>query len=134
MRDGPARGFVVRRRGGSIWRNARGRFYHLVASRHDGRRRSRGVLRSRSAPMSGAEHRRRSGGAAPCRGAAGRDGHGVVPDVDDPAAAGVPRIATFAPLAAIVVSASAILLYAASYKRLTRLALEGIGESNARKP
>lgn len=44
-----------------------------------------------------------------------------------------PRIATFAPLVAIVVSASAILLYAASYRRLTRLALEGIGESNARK-
>ena len=45
-----------------------------------------------------------------------------------------PHIATFAPLAAVVVSTVAILLYAASYRRLTRLALEGIGQSNARKP
>jgi hypothetical protein len=45
-----------------------------------------------------------------------------------------PRIAAVAPLAAIAISASAIALYAASYRRLTRLALEGIGESNARRP
>lgn len=45
-----------------------------------------------------------------------------------------PYIAAFAPLAAILMSASAIALYALSYRRLTRLALEGIGESNARKP
>ena len=45
-----------------------------------------------------------------------------------------PRIATYAPLFAIVMSATAVLLYATSYRRLTRLALEGIGESNARKP
>ena len=45
-----------------------------------------------------------------------------------------PRIAAYAPLAAVATSLSAIGLYAASYRRLTRLALEGIGESNARKP
>lgn len=45
-----------------------------------------------------------------------------------------PGIAAYAPLTAIATSASAILLYAASYRRLTRLALEGIGESNARRP
>ena len=45
-----------------------------------------------------------------------------------------PRIAALAPLAAVATSLSAIALYAASYRRLTRLALEGIGESNARRP
>lgn len=45
-----------------------------------------------------------------------------------------PHIAAYAPMAAVVISASAILLYTASYRRLTRLALEGVGDSNARKP
>ena len=45
-----------------------------------------------------------------------------------------PRIVATAPMAALLISAAAALLYAASYKRLTRLALEGSGQSNARKP
>ena len=45
-----------------------------------------------------------------------------------------PRIAAMAPLAAIVVSAAALGLYAASYKRMLKLALEGTGRRNNRKP
>jgi hypothetical protein len=45
-----------------------------------------------------------------------------------------PHIAAYAPLAALITSGSAVLLFAASYRRLTRLALEGTGLSNARTP
>ena len=45
-----------------------------------------------------------------------------------------PYIAALAPAAALIVSSAAILLFTASYRRLTRLALEGVGQSNARKP
>jgi hypothetical protein len=45
-----------------------------------------------------------------------------------------PRIAAMAPLAALAVSAAALLLYAASYKRMLKLALEGTGKKNNRRP
>jgi hypothetical protein len=45
-----------------------------------------------------------------------------------------PGLVATAPAAAIAVSTTALLLYAASYRRLTRMALEGIGQSNSRMP
>jgi len=45
-----------------------------------------------------------------------------------------PTIAATAPVAAVIVSAAALLLYTASYKRMLKLALEGTGKRSNRVP